>query len=387
MKWSCAAIFSVLLSCFAFGVTLLPPPAVVRAGETIALEVLPDGLRDAPGHLPLEWVAEDGIATQSDAKLSGTPEGNRLFYSAVVPERFAGAYLVRLAMDDRAPYRMTVTPAVATVRETAEEEPDAAVMSELGPRRRVFDWIEPFFAHEPLYVALGLAAPVDIHFQLSFKYLLFSAEDLHFEAVPGQTLEAWRAPSGLYFAYTQTSLWDIVKDSSPFRDTSYKPAFYWHGRNLFTRDSELGHWQLTYLAGVEHESNGKDGVDSRSINLAVLRPSLVLTTRGGWHFLVSPKLYGYIEKTDNSDIYRYRGYVDLLASVRMPDDGLQISLTGRLGSGMNRGSLQMDLTYPLRGVGMPGYFLIQGFTGYGETLLQYNQRTADQIRIGFSAIR
>ena len=77
--------------------------------------------------------------------------------------------------------------------------------------------------------------------------------------------------SGFYFGYTQNSIWDLSSESKPFRDTSYRPSFFWK-------------WERTDDAtcvdgvrfGLEHESNGGDGANSRSINTVFVRPGVAL---------------------------------------------------------------------------------------------------------------
>jgi outer membrane phospholipase A len=234
---------------------------------------------------------------------------------------------------------------------------------------------------------LGVADQVDIRFQISFKYQILTTEP----GLPKLTADNWVAPAGLYFTYTQTSVWDILEESSPFKDTSYKPGIHWQARDLWFREDERGRFRLSLLAGLEHESNGRGEPESRSINVAVLRPTLGYASTGGWRFQLSPKISAYIEKTDNQDIDQYRGYVDLHALVRPPSErpggGLQLALLARKGTRGQRGSLQADITYPADLLGIPGYFLLQGVVGHGETILEYDKRRDPQLRIGFSAIR
>lgn len=55
----------------------------------------------------------------------------------------------------------------------------------------------------------------------------------------------------------------------------------------------------------------------------------------------------------------------------------------------NRGSVQLDLSYPLMRLlwGSFSFFLYaQLFTGYGESFLQYNQQTI-AFRAGFALFR
>ena len=92
--------------------------------------------------------------------------------------------------------------------------------------------------------------------------------------------------------------------------------------------------------------------------------------------------------SDNPDIARYYGYVGLRAVVGWVDS-VQLSALGRIGDAWNRGSIQLDLTYPLARLfaGNLAIFLhAQYFLGYGESLLLYNERTSS-LRFGFSIYR
>jgi outer membrane phospholipase A len=68
--------------------------------------------------------------------------------------------------------------------------------------------------------------------------------------------------------------------------------------------------------------------------------------------------------------------------------GLQLSALGRMGHEGNNSSAQFDLTYPTMKIlgSFSVYLHAQYFTGYGESLLRYNQRS-DVIRVGISLYR
>ena len=70
-----------------------------------------------------------------------------------------------------------------------------------------------------MYFVVGTRGGTTARFQLSFKYRLFDVD-----AGFGQE-RPWL--SGLYFGYTQNSLWDLRRESKAFRDTSYRPSLFW----------------------------------------------------------------------------------------------------------------------------------------------------------------
>lgn len=373
------------------GVTVSPlaPDAALVSGSDAVVEVL--ARADGDGGLPPDavralWTApgrEVSVTARRrgdiDALLSGTVAVAE--YVVPVPERLSGD--VVLAFEGGAG-RVLVT-VVEPVADGGTPVPTPAeARAERLRALAEFNWLRPFYAHEPLYFIFGVHEEVDARFQLSFKYRITGVDDL----VDKSTADAWLAPDGLYFGYTQTSLWDIAEGSSPFRDTSYRPSLFWQERDAYRLPfAGGGEFRASFQAGFEHESNGRDVPQSRSINVLFVRPYFGWFTPGGWRFLVSPRVNAFLEKDENEDLDEYRGFVDLLVSLRAPEDGLQVTLLGRKGTRSGYGSIQADVTYPAGFLGLPGYFQVQAFHGWGETLLDYRERTDLQLRVGFSAIR
>ena len=242
------------------------------------------------------------------------------------------------------------------------------------------EFVNHFAPHEPIYFIAGWESPA-VRFQLSGRYRIFS---------PGGEL-ATKYPfvKGFNLAYTQTSLWDVSKPSAPFFDSSYRPEFFYYLENVRLAGM-APNAQLGGILGVGHESNGKDGADSRSLNIAYIRP--ILSTPLGshdWFVTFAPKLYIYIgDLSDNPDIKRYRGFADLRLVVGQRD-GLQLAAIGRIGDHFDRASGQFDLTYPLTKLFRGNVDLCldaQYFIGYGESLLTYKQYDS-VFRIGVNVVR
>lgn len=234
------------------------------------------------------------------------------------------------------------------------------------------------YGYEPFYFIAGTESP-NAKFQVSVKYRVLR--------VGPDCRSGFSLLTNTFFAYTQTSLWDWNKTSAPFTDSSYKPELFYLWENAAR--STNGLFRMSLQGGFQHESNGRDGAGSRSLNIVYARPTFVFGRDGGLQLSLSPRVWFYLASQDgNPDLPRYRGYADLRAIVGW-QESLQLSATVRVGDEADRGSLQLDLTYPLwkwRTFGMNWYLHAQYFTGYGETLLYYNQRS-DAFRLGFSLYR
>ncbi len=231
--------------------------------------------------------------------------------------------------------------------------------------------------HEPIYFIYGADTPA-AKFQFSFKYKL-----LDFEGLGPQ-----RMARTLQFAFTQRSLWDLEGESSPFYDTSYMPEIMYQA--LTPKPDQRDRW-FTWLglqAAFKHESNGREGEISRSLNTVYVRPVLAFGRLDGWHLLAIPELFTYVTSNEeNPGLEDYRGYGNLHL-VLGRNDGPSLLATLRAGKDFDRGSLQLDLTWPLRTnlLKFESYLLIQYFNGYGESLRSYREES-ESLRAGISLVR
>ncbi|HLP77989.1 MAG TPA: phospholipase A [Candidatus Paceibacterota bacterium] len=235
------------------------------------------------------------------------------------------------------------------------------------------------FGYDPFYFIAGTQSP-NAKFQLSFKYRLLNDSGWLAQKAP------WTL--GFHMAYSQTSLWDWNADSAPFFDSSYRPEF------LYSWDRVVGggadDWfRLDLQGGLQHESNGRDGDRSRSMNITYLRPRVTFGYDSGLQLTLTPRVWYYVgDLSDNPDIANYRGYADLRAALGWKR-GLQISALGRIGNHLSHGGVALDVTYPLMqppNGSFSLYLQAQYFTGYGESLIGYRDRT-DIFRAGISLYR
>jgi outer membrane phospholipase A len=295
------------------------------------------------------------------------------------------AELVTLSSNRLLMLATTATNAVVAVAAPADVKPvePEPVAAEQKPNSGATVMIanpavEPTLStNEPIYFVLGhdRQTGTDARFQISFKYRPFDPESSVATFMP--------AFSKLYFAYTQTTLWDLGAESGPFRDTSYRPSLFyqWMGSGADYMPSQ---WRV----GAEHESNGQSGLISRSLNTVFVQPSWNVDLDSGKRFTFFPRIYQYVDKGENPDIQRYRGYVDWRMRYGR-EDGLIFSALYRQGSG-GYSAAQLDLSHVIsdRIFGRTGSFVhLQLMSGYGETLLDFNKKNDTQLRIGLSIAR
>jgi outer membrane phospholipase A len=305
------------------------------------------------------------------------------------------AYVIEHAVDDPAPtVKLKVPPAtnVAPIAADAPQSPidalvrpDPVYRSEIGLVEFLSNRIKP---HEPVYIIAG-DEEITTKFQFSFKYQILNPE--------GPIAKKAPPLAGIYFAYSQTSLWDLGDDSNPFYDSVYRPEMLVSYENLerfFVNGSGerlLPDWfSLAAQAGYRHESNGRDGDDSRSLNYLYVRPIFTFKGKDDWFLTIAPTFFSYVgDLSDNPDIYDYRGHSELRA-VMGQGGGVQLAVTGRVGdTDANKGSLEFDLSVPIRKItagNFDVYFHTQYFMGYGETLLTYDEPTYG-LRFGIALVR
>ncbi len=379
------------------GYVLSAPLEAVVAGSSVRIDlILLGGPVASVEHLPAVWTGRvsDGaqgwpVTLRANPVSVDVPAGG--FRKEPLLLQLPLAARGRLVLEIEAPRRLRT---VLEVREpaapfalptaTAADLAGSEIVVPPATQRPGLSRLERYYAyrfssHEPMYFLFGDEAPA-AKFQLSMKYRLLNEE--------GPLASKFPALKGVHVAFTQRSLWAITDVSSPFFDTSYLPELLF--QSLAPRMEPRGglRW-VGWQAAFQHESNGRGGADSRSLNYFYFRPLLVWGDVDGWHLLLRPKLIAYAGDLgdENADIRRYRGYGEARV-VLTQGNRLSLSLLGRTGSGFEKGSLQVDLSYPtvfLRG-NFAMYLQLQYWSGYGESLLDYNRRS-EAVRAGFSLAR
>jgi len=376
-------------------VTLGAPTSEVAAGGRVHVEllILNPSSRSVSYVLPTQL---DGRLTKGDQVWLVSLQGGSGDV-IVSPEGFVHLPLVFALPIDATGRLVLELSQPATVRTVIDVEPLPADLThpaypetvatgdttETGPALPAASRLkryhaDHFSAHEPMYFVFGGKKPA-AKFQLSFKYRILDDNGSLARLVPALT--------GLHVAYSQRSLWDITSNSSPFYDSSYMPEFMFESLAADTGKHEGLTW-LGYQAAFQHESNGRDGPESRSMNSFYIRPMFVFGDPDGWRIIFRPKFFVYLGSlSDNPAIKNYRGYSELRAIIGK-NNRLSVSFTGRIGQHFDKGSLQLDVSYPteLLTGNFAVYLLAQYWNGYGESLLHYDQRSST-FRAGFSLAR
>lgn len=209
-------------------------------------------------------------------------------------------------------------------------------------------------------------------FQVSAKLPLF-LEDTGFD--------------GLYFGFTLTSFWQLYNSeaSKPFRETNYEPEVFWQETADY---SVLGYKFNTFQVGFNHMSNGQSGLRSRSWNR--IFASIVFSDDDDiyyfktWYRIPEDEKEDPLDPTgdDNPDIEDFYGRMEFGYGRKIGAFKVLALLRNNLDFSDNRGSIQLDFTYPIS----DRYeVMLQYFNGYGDSLIDYN-RSQERIGVGFQLL-
>ena len=171
----------------------------------------------------------------------------------------------------------------------------------------------------------------------------------------------------LSMAYTQLSYWQFYTPKSQyFRETNYEPELFVEtGLSKYT----------TMTAGIVHQSNGRGGELERSWNRVYLE-----TIYNDDTYLFDLKIWDIIFRSTSSDLHNpdignYLGYGQLTVGYKMHNNTISMLLRS-----IKYPTIELNWSFPLFGV-LCGY--VQFFSGYGQSLLEYNHHT-NAIGIGIS---
>ncbi|RLT93970.1 phospholipase A [Ketobacter sp.] len=203
--------------------------------------------------------------------------------------------------------------------------------------------------------------------------------------VPLSYTDLFTANDGIYFGFTLKSFWQVYSGdiSAPFRETNYRPEIFYQAP--LPIDS-VGTW--VGRVGLEHESNGRSQLLSRSWNRAYVSLGY---NADNWALMLQP-WYRFPEDDkeddgdpntplppdgdDNPDIEDYMGHFELTGAYRW--DKVEFSGLFRRNFAEGNGAVEVGVSFPLWGR-LRGY--AQYFDGYGESMIDYNHKN-QRIGIG-----
>jgi len=173
----------------------------------------------------------------------------------------------------------------------------------------------------------------------------------------------------LWFGYTQKTFWQLYNKhlSAMFRETDYKPEVFF---SLATDFKILNLDNRFIDFGITHESNGREDPLSRSWNRLFTRFGLV---KDELAVVVTPwwRIPETDSRDDNPHIEDYVGRGEVRIVWKTANYAFSTALRNNLDSSDNRGSVEISWVFPISG-SLNGVF--QYFSGYGESLVDYNQR-------------
>lgn len=201
-------------------------------------------------------------------------------------------------------------------------------------------------------------------------------------------------------AYSHRSFWQAYTDSSPFRETNYNPEFF---VTFPASYRELLPSLHSFTFGIGHLSNGQGNIEeaeiiedikgldiqgdplylqnrSRSVNYIYTTLSFESETLITDITLWLPNRHNN-DLEDNPDLIDYVGYGNIQWKYFYNQH--LFTLMTRLNIETKKGALEATYSYP---VSEDVYFFTKLFSGYGESLIDYNN-SLTKFSIGFSFSR
>ncbi|MEG2467933.1 MAG: phospholipase A [Comamonas sp.] len=192
----------------------------------------------------------------------------------------------------------------------------------------------------------------------------------------------------VWVGYTQQSYWQVFSPalSRPFRTTDHEPEVFY----VYPTQAKLPFgWQLRYSGiGMVHHSNGQSEPLSRSWNRWYLMTGAELSNRWQVHAKLWKRMAESTPDDDNPGIQNYwgRGEVKL---IWQPNENNTLGLTARGSVGKGYGSGRLEWLRTI-GEGWNGgksnlRLHVQLFSGYGESLIDYNRKRTS-LSVGLSLL-
>lgn len=225
--------------------------------------------------------------------------------------------------------------------------------------RREFDNGPYFGLYKDNYFTVGTTVGMqkpsrtnsDVKFQISI------AQKLTRSVLPWHTY--------IFLMYTQKTFWNVFEKSLPMHDLNFNPGLGW-SKPFFNKDRYVG--KLTLL--LEHESNGRDSIQSRSWNRISIGGSVLIDP---WIMVHGKVWIPIIDGQNNRDILNYCGIYQTGVEIATLDRKFiwDITFVKRKGWNLNFNTI-FEFSWRFHKKSNQ-YFFLQYYNGYGESLLDYNQ--------------
>lgn len=177
----------------------------------------------------------------------------------------------------------------------------------------------------------------------------------------------------LYLFYTQKVFWNVLEESLPMTDLNFNPGI---GicKPLFVKNRYIGKLMLQ----LEHESNGRDSIDSRSWNKVTFGANIIVDSNLSVHGKVWIPI---IDGENNKDILDYCGIYQVGTTYMSTNKrwNASVVLVKRRGWKLNYNTI-IELAWKIS-KNQNQYLFMQYYNGYGEGLLDYNKYHS-QLRVG-----
>ncbi len=198
----------------------------------------------------------------------------------------------------------------------------------------------------------------DVKFQISIRHRLTSSR------LPFDTF--------LYLTYTQKSFWNIYKSSAPFRDNNYNPGIG-IGRYIIVNNQLTG---AAFLQ-LEHESNGRNGTESRDVNMISFAGKYFFTSNLAARLKVS---LPFILGEGNDDLLDYRGTDYFSIDYKTKNDRWWVSGSVSPKKRVRSANVMLTVGYKVSGK-FNQYLFAELYNGTGDSLLDYKRHDL-QLRVG-----
>lgn len=199
--------------------------------------------------------------------------------------------------------------------------------------------------------------------------------NIKFQISVAQRLTRSTLPWGtyLYLFYSQKCFWNVLENSMPMTDLNFNPGIGLT-KPLFVKNRFIG--KVTLL--LEHESNGRDSIWSRSWNKVSLAANIMIDN----NIMVHGKIWiPIIDGENNRDILNYCGIYQTGLQFTSNDRRFtgSVTLVKRKGWKPNYNTI-VELGWRIF-KGDNQYLFLQYYNGYGEGLLAYKEFHS-QLRVG-----